>query len=70
MSSPRPQPTPALADARRVALVSVLAYVTAVAVVAASLPVFLATLHTSVEAATPLRTVARVPATYAPEPPR
>ncbi|RAK63355.1 hypothetical protein [Phenylobacterium kunshanense] len=63
MPSPRPQPPSTLADARRVALVSVLAYMVAIALVVASLPMFLDT-------AEPLQTVARVPAVFAPEPPR
>ena len=58
--STKPQPIPA--DARRVILVSVLAYAVAIAVVASYLPAFLAPLQPAVLAKSPTPVVHRVAA--------
>lgn len=69
MPSDSPRPPSSLTGACRSMLLSTLAYAAALALVAASIPALLAPLKTDV-AGQALGALARVPAAYAPEPPR
>lgn len=59
MTAMTPQPPSTLADACRVAVVSLLAYAVAIGLVAAGIPAFLRPLETGLSAARPLPAVAR-----------